>query len=71
MAPTLDAGGLFPWFRGELIEVVDAEFLLEAGDLLDDLFEPALSEQLVLLLLELLAEFLDVLCGQNFPKGGE
>src|SRR5262249_53225751 len=49
----------------ELGEVVDAELLLDGRDLLDAL----LAEQLVLLLLELLAEFLEALRRDDLVQG--
>src|SRR5262245_24257922 len=53
----------------ELGEVVDAELLLDGGDLLDGLLEALLAEQLVLLLLELLAEFLEPLRRDDLVQG--
>src|SRR4051794_2253940 len=47
--------------RCELVEVVDAELLLDAGDLIDHLLEPLLAEKLVLLPLELLTQVLELL----------
>ena len=44
--------------RRELGEVVDAQLLLDGGDLIDRLLEAFLPEQAVFLFLELLAEFL-------------
>src|SRR5262245_27526038 len=42
--------------RGELVEVVDLQLLLDGGHLAHHLLEALLTEQLVFLLLELLAQ---------------
>jgi hypothetical protein len=56
-------------FRRELAEVVDAELFLDGGDLIDRLLEALLPEQPVLLLLELLAKFLQLLRRDNLVEG--
>src|SRR5262249_21604656 len=57
--------------RRELGEVVDAQVLLDLGDLIDGLLEAVLPEQPVLLLLELLAEFLQPLGRDDLVQGRE
>ena len=55
--------------RREPGQVVDAELLLDGGDLLDRLLEPLLAEEPVLLLLELLAEVLEPLRRDELVQG--
>src|SRR5262249_40878980 len=56
---------------GELGEVVDAQLLLEGGDLLDGLLKALVAEQPVFLLLELLAEFAEPLRRDDLVQGRE
>src|SRR5262249_33677641 len=47
-------------FGRELSQIVDAEFLLDGGDLVDRLLEALITEEAVLLLVELLAQVLEL-----------
>jgi hypothetical protein len=55
--------------RCELGEVVDAELLLNLGDLIYNLEKPIVSEKRILLLLEFLAERIKLVCGDNAAEG--
>jgi hypothetical protein len=64
----LHIGGLF---RGELCEIVNAKRLLDRRHSVHHLFEAVFAEELMLLLLELLAKRSELLLRDDSPQRGE
>src|SRR6266508_171698 len=58
-------------FRSELSEVVDPELLLDTGDAVHHLLEAVRAEELVLLVLELLAQGVVLVAADDLAEGGK
>src|SRR5207245_6881763 len=57
--------------RCEAGEVVEADLLFEARDVLHDFLETVGAEEIVLLLFELLPQGVELLCADDAVQGGE